>query len=172
MPYDVDPNYSSGILLNKLYKDLASMGARSVTIFLDACFTGQTRSEEMLIADSRPITIVPIEKNIPSNITVLSATSSSQVSGALKEKEHGLFTYYLLKGMSGKADENKDNSLDIKELSNYIIKEVRAATGLGLKEAKDLVEAAPKPIKEGVAKAEAEEMKKKFEEAGAKIDLK
>ena len=53
-----------------------------------------------------------------------------------------------------------------------VIKVVRAITGLGLKEAKDLVEAAPKPIKEGVAKAEAEEMKKKFEEAGAKIDLK
>ena len=53
-----------------------------------------------------------------------------------------------------------------------VIKEVRAVTGLGLKEAKDLVEAAPKPIKEGVAKSEAEEMKKKFEEAGAKIDLK
>ena len=53
-----------------------------------------------------------------------------------------------------------------------IIKEVRAVTGLGLKEAKDLVEGAPKPVKEGVAKAEAEEIKKKFEEAGAKIELK
>ena len=53
-----------------------------------------------------------------------------------------------------------------------VIKEVRAITGLGLKEAKDLVEAAPKAIKEGVAKSEAEEIKKKFEEAGAKIDLK
>ena len=53
-----------------------------------------------------------------------------------------------------------------------IIKEVRAATGLGLKEAKDLVEGAPKPIIEGVAKAEAEEIKKKFEEAGAKVELK
>ena len=53
-----------------------------------------------------------------------------------------------------------------------IIKEVRAATGLGLKEAKDLVEGAPKTIKEGVAKAEAEEIKKKFEESGAKIELK
>ncbi len=53
-----------------------------------------------------------------------------------------------------------------------IIKEVRAVTGLGLKEAKDLVEGAPKNIKEGVAKAEAEEIKKKFEEAGAKIELK
>ena len=53
-----------------------------------------------------------------------------------------------------------------------IIKEVRAATGLGLKEAKDLVEGAPKALKEGVAKAEAEEIKKKFEESGAKIELK
>ena len=53
-----------------------------------------------------------------------------------------------------------------------VIKEVRAVTGLGLKEAKDLVEAAPKAVKEGVAKAEAESIKKKLEEAGAKVDLK
>ena len=53
-----------------------------------------------------------------------------------------------------------------------VIKEVRAFTGLGLKEAKDLVEAAPKEIKGGVAKKEAEEVKKKLEAAGAKIELK
>jgi len=53
-----------------------------------------------------------------------------------------------------------------------VIKEVRAITGLGLKEAKDLVEGAPKTVKEGVAKAEAEEMKKKLEAAGAKVELK
>ncbi|GAB4531926.1 MAG: 50S ribosomal protein L7/L12 [Parvularculaceae bacterium] len=53
-----------------------------------------------------------------------------------------------------------------------VIKEVRAITGLGLKEAKELVEGAPKPVKEGVAKAEAEEMKAKLEAAGAKVELK
>ena len=53
-----------------------------------------------------------------------------------------------------------------------VIKEVRAITGLGLKEAKELVEGAPKPIKEGVSKDEAEELKKKFEEAGAKVEIK
>ena len=53
-----------------------------------------------------------------------------------------------------------------------VIKEVRAITGLGLKEAKDLVEGAPKPVKEGVAKAEAEDIKKKLEAAGAKVELK
>jgi large subunit ribosomal protein L7/L12 len=53
-----------------------------------------------------------------------------------------------------------------------VIKEVRAITGLGLKEAKDLVEAAPKAIKEAVSKAEAEEIKKKVEAAGAKVEIK
>ncbi|MFA4842266.1 MAG: 50S ribosomal protein L7/L12 [Candidatus Omnitrophota bacterium] len=53
-----------------------------------------------------------------------------------------------------------------------VIKEVRAMTSLGLKEAKDLVDAAPKPIKEGVAKEEAEELKKKLEAAGATVELK
>ena len=53
-----------------------------------------------------------------------------------------------------------------------VIKEVRAITGLGLKEAKDLVEGAPKPVKEGVAKDEAEKLKAQLEKAGAKIELK
>jgi large subunit ribosomal protein L7/L12 len=53
-----------------------------------------------------------------------------------------------------------------------VIKVVRELTGLGLKEAKDLVEGAPKPLKEGVAKADAETMKKKLEEVGAKVELK
>ena len=53
-----------------------------------------------------------------------------------------------------------------------VIKEVRTISGLGLKEAKDLVESAPKPLKQGVAKAEAEEMKKSLEAAGAKVELK
>lgn len=53
-----------------------------------------------------------------------------------------------------------------------VIKAVREITGLGLKEAKDLVEGAPQPVKEGVNKAEAEELKKKLEEAGASVELK
>ena len=76
----------------------------------------------------------------------------------------------------GDAAEAKD-SFDVVlaavgESKINVIKEVRGITSLGLKEAKDLVEGAPKPIKEGVAKSEAEEIKKKFEEAGAKVELK
>jgi large subunit ribosomal protein L7/L12 len=53
-----------------------------------------------------------------------------------------------------------------------VIKVVRAATGLGLKEAKDLVDGAPKPVKEGITKADAEVLKKQLEEAGAKVEVK
>jgi large subunit ribosomal protein L7/L12 len=54
----------------------------------------------------------------------------------------------------------------------HVIKEVRAITGLGLKEAKDLVDGAPKPVKEGISKSEADEIKKKLEQAGATVELK
>jgi large subunit ribosomal protein L7/L12 len=53
-----------------------------------------------------------------------------------------------------------------------VIKVVRAVTGLGLKEAKDLVDGAPKPVKEGIAKADAEALKKQLEDAGAKVEIK
>jgi len=79
-------------------------------------------------------------------------------------------------GGEAAAEEEKD-SFDVvlaafgdKKIN--VIKEVRAITGLGLKEAKDLVEGAPKPVKEGASKDEAEQIKKKLEEAGATVELK
>ncbi len=125
LPFDVDPNYAIGLPLKELYYNLSKMGAKSVTVYLDACFTGQTRDSKMLIADARPIIISLNKENIPSNITVFSASTGSQISGAIKEKEHGLFTYYLLKGMSGDADINKDKSIQMNELSRYVSKNVK-----------------------------------------------
>jgi len=61
---------------------------------------------------------------------------------------------------------------NVGEKKIQVIKEVRAITGLGLKEAKDLVDGAPKPVKEGISKSEAEEIKKKLQEAGATVELK
>jgi large subunit ribosomal protein L7/L12 len=73
------------------------------------------------------------------------------------------------------AEEKTEFNVELKEAGGNkiaVIKVVREITGLGLKEAKDLVEGAPKTLKEGVSKAEAEEMKKKLEESGAKVELK
>ena len=78
-------------------------------------------------------------------------------------------------GPAEAAEEKTEFDVELTEVGSEkvkVIKVVREATGLGLKEAKDLVEAAPKVIKEQTAKAEAEELKKKLEEVGAKVTLK
>lgn len=78
-------------------------------------------------------------------------------------------------GDAGAAEEKTEFDVILASIGDKkinVIKEVRGITGLGLKEAKDLVEAAPKAVKEGVTKDEAEEIKKKLEEAGASVELK
>ena len=92
---------------------------------------------------------------IVDQLSKLTVVEAAELSKQLEEKSE--FTIFL-----AAVGDKKIN----------VIKEVRAFTGLGLKEAKDLVEAAPKEIKSNVAKKDAEEAKKKFEAAGAKIELK
>ena len=78
-------------------------------------------------------------------------------------------------GEESAAEEKTEFDIELSESGSNkiaVIKEVRTITGLGLKEAKDLVEGAPKPLKKGVKKEEAEEMKKALEAAGAKVTLK
>ena len=91
-------------------------------------------------------------------VTAAAAVAAAPAaSGAAQAEEKSEFDVHLVS-----AGDKKIN----------VIKEVRALTGLGLKEAKDLVEAAPKEVKKGMAKKEAEEAKKKLEAAGAKVELK
>jgi large subunit ribosomal protein L7/L12 len=80
-------------------------------------------------------------------------------------------------GADGAAAEEQSSTCDViltdaGAQKINVIKAVREATGLGLKESKDIVDGAPKPVKEGIAREEAEELKKKLEEAGAKVELK
>ena len=88
----------------------------------------------MLIANARPIVIRPLAQSVPSNVTVISAASGSQISGAIEEKEHGLFTYYVLKGLGGEADANKDTLLKMNELSDYVSTNVREQAALSGRE--------------------------------------
>ena len=90
-------------------------------------------------------------------VTPMAAAAPAAAGGAAAAEDKDEFTIMLTS-----AGDKKIN----------VIKEVRAVTALGLKEAKDLVEGAPKEIKSGVSKKDAEEMKKKLEAAGAKVELK
>ena len=116
----------------KFASTLGNLDAKSVTVFLDTCFSGQTREKKSLLADARGIMVVPLEKNVPSTVTVISAATAGQISGPLKDKEHGLFTYYVLKGMGGAADINRDKKLTVSELASYVqakVKEQAAENG-------------------------------------------
>jgi large subunit ribosomal protein L7/L12 len=97
-----------------------------------------------------------VKANMPMMAAPAAGTPASGAAGTPAE-EKSTFTVVLANAGANKI---------------AVIKEVRAMTSLGLKEAKDLVDAAPKPIKDGVAKEEAEEMKKKLEAAGATVELK
>jgi large subunit ribosomal protein L7/L12 len=90
-------------------------------------------------------------------VTAAAPVAAAPVAAAAQAEEQSDFTIFLVS-----AGDKKIN----------VIKEVRAITGVGLKVAKDLVEAAPKEVKKGVPKKEAEEAKKKLETAGAKVELK
>ena len=114
-----------------------------------------------IIEDLSKLTVVEaadLSKQLEEKWGVSAAVAAAPAAaGAAAGEEKSEFTVFL-------------TSIGEKKIN--VIKEVRAITGLGLKEAKDLVEAAPKEVKAGVAKKEAEEMKAKLEAAGAKVELK
>ena len=130
IPVDGDPNYPvlTGYSLETVYDNLSSLNANSVTVFLDACFTGANRENEMLLADARPVSI-QLKNNYVNNVTVFSATSSNEISSSYPKNKHGLFSYFLMKGMQGEADSNKDNKLTINELYEYTKKNVSRTAG-------------------------------------------
>ena len=121
-------------------------------------------------------------KKIVEDLSSLSVIEASELSKLLEDKwgvSAAAPVAVAAPSPSGEVDSAAEEKTDFEVVlaetgSNKIavIKEVRTITGLGLKEAKDLVEGAPKPLKQGVAKAEAEEMKKTLEAAGAKVELK
>jgi len=121
-------------------------------------------------------------EKIVDDLSALTVMEAAELSNLLEEKWGVSAVAPVAVAAAGGADaggaeaEEKDTFdvilASIGEKKINVIKEVRAVTSLGLKEAKDLVEAAPKVIKEGVNKDEAEEVKKKLEEAGATIELK
>jgi len=123
-------------------------------------------TQEQLLETIEKMTVLELSEFIKKVEDKFGVTAAAPVAmagvampgaGAAAAEEKTEFTVVLADGGA-----NKINA----------IKEVRAITGLGLKEAKDLVEGAPKPVKEGVSKAEAEDLKKKLEAAGAKVEIK
>ncbi len=125
LPVDGDAQISETCYpLSKLYQELDDMNATNVMVFLDACFSGAQRGEGMLMA-ARGVVIKPKETQPQGNMFVFSATSGQETAMPYTAKNHGMFTYYLLK----KLQESKGNAT-LKELSDYVIKNVREQSNI------------------------------------------
>ena len=126
VPYDGDPNYatSTGFAINELYENLSDLNVKSITVIMDACFTGSSRDNQPILADARPIYIEVEPSIVPSNMVVFTASSGNEISSGYSEKNHGIFTYYLLKGLNGNADGNNDRKITVNEMSSYLSEKV------------------------------------------------
>ncbi len=123
LPQDGDPDLlkRTAISRTELFKEIVNLEPKSVTMFLDTCYSGVSREEETLLATARPIRIVADnEGKIPDNFTIFSASQLNQISSGLKGAKHGIFSYYLMKGLEGKADTNKNKEITNGELLAYM----------------------------------------------------
>ena len=127
LPQDADPDLLSisAISRTKLFKEIETLKPKTTTFFFDACYTGSSRDDELIMADARPVRILDdVNENIPENFTIFSATKLNQIASGLKGVDHGIFSYYLMKGLEGKADANKDKDITNGELIAYLKKNV------------------------------------------------
>ena len=126
LPQDGDSLLLEDTALSRsdIFKQISKLKPNSVTIFFDTCYSGQTRTEETLIAGLRPVRLVVDEQEIPNNFTIFSASSLTQTSGSIEQAKHGIFSYYLMKGIEGNADTNEDKKITNGELIAYLKKNV------------------------------------------------
>ena len=103
---------------------LKSAQPKSVTMFIDSCYSGQIRTGETLLASARPVVLTVQETAYPPDFTVITASASDQIASSSPDLKHGIFSYYLMKGLEGEADENKDGTITIGKLQSYLAERV------------------------------------------------
>lgn len=132
LPPRADRDFISrtSIQFQEISADLQAVNPKSVTIFMDACYSGQARNGETLMANARPVTLKSEKKLFPENFTVITASQADQISSSSPDLKHGIFSYYLMKGMEGGADTNKDGKITLGEMRAYLVENVGRQAGM------------------------------------------
>ena len=127
IPFDGEPTLleDTAFKRSELFSLIEENKPASITAFLDTCYSGLTRNNKMLIADARPVIIVADKTILSSNVTLLSAASNNELASGLEEAQHGLFSYYLMKGLEGYSDLDQNKIITAGELHSYLINEVK-----------------------------------------------
>jgi hypothetical protein len=127
---DRDLISKTAIQMQEVISDIQSTKPKSVTLFLDACYSGQSRTGETLIASARPISIKSESRIFPENFTVITASQNDQISSSNPDLKHGIFSYYLMRGMEGDADTDKDGKITLGEMQSYLVENVGRQAGM------------------------------------------
>jgi Caspase domain len=122
LPFGADKNFIAKTALNQheIIQALQAVQPKSVIMFMDACYSGQIRTGDTLLANARPIVIKSAAAPFPPEFTLFTASEPDQIASSSPELKHGIFSYYLMKGMEGDADENKDGKITAAELQIYV----------------------------------------------------
>jgi uncharacterized caspase-like protein len=137
---DRDLVEDTAIPISKINAALQLAKPRSVTIFMDACYSGQARSGEALVASARPISLRTDNRFFPDGFTVITASQHDQISSSSPDLQHGIFSYYLMRGMEGDADANKDGKITLGEMQAYLSENVgRQAAMMSRKQEPQLI---------------------------------
>ena len=121
VPVDADPQFlkTSGYRLQTFYDNLAKLPAKSVTVVLDSCFSGNSAGG-MLFKGVSSIAMRAKEVAAPKQLTVLASSRDDQMSNWYDEKRHSLFSYYFMKGLGGEADKDGNRRVTVGEMEKYL----------------------------------------------------
>lgn len=124
VPFEGHPDYPSKLFpLTRLYAALAKLPAKAVVVMLDSCFSG-AKGRGLSQEGARPLIAIQETGGLDPKLSVLAGASGTQITSDFDKVEHGLFTYYLLKGMRGDADADRDGSITLGELYPFVRKNV------------------------------------------------
>lgn len=127
LPHGVDQDLldETAIDQKKIISAIQSTQPKSVTMFIDSCYSGQSRNGAQLLAGARPVALRSSDIRYPAEFTVFTASASDQISSASNDLQHGIFSFYLMKGMEGAADINKDGNITLGEMQQYLSENVQ-----------------------------------------------
>ena len=142
LPHGVDEDLldRTAVGQKEIIAFLNAAAPKSVTMFIDACYSGKARGGETLLASAKPVALKTDTNAFPPNFTVITASSNDQISSSSPELKHGIFSFYLMKGMEGDADGNKDGKITAGEMQEYLSDKVsRQAMSMSRKQDTQLV---------------------------------
>lgn len=126
LPVGADKDLIAETAINqkRIVDALKSAQPKSVTMFIDSCYSGQIRTGETLLASARPVVLTVQDTAYPPDFTVITASASDQIASSSPDLKHGIFSYYLMKGLEGEADDKGDGTITIGKLQSYLAERV------------------------------------------------